>query len=69
LQEEIQRNIIRFFYPKAIPLDKIDIKFHAGGREDVDVRMLRGGRPFVLEFVNPRKSLGELSIKEILQQI
>ncbi|AYU76823.1 hypothetical protein, conserved [Leishmania donovani] len=28
-------------------------KFHSAGREDVDVRMLGEGRPFVLEFVSP----------------
>ena len=26
-------------------------KFHSAGREDIDVRMLGGGRPFVLELV------------------
>ena len=25
------------------------------GREDVDVRMLGTGRPFVIEFINPRR--------------
>jgi len=25
------------------------------GREDVDVRMLGSGRPFVIEFINPRR--------------
>ncbi len=29
-------------------------KFHGAGREDVDVRMLGAGRPFVLEFINPK---------------
>lgn len=29
-------------------------KFHSGGREDIDVRMLNNGRPFVMEMVNPR---------------
>lgn len=29
-------------------------KFHGAGREDVDVRMLGGGRPFVMEVVNPK---------------
>lgn len=28
--------------------------FHGGGREDIDVRMLGNGRPFVLEIKNPR---------------
>ncbi len=38
-------------------------KFHGAGREDVDVRMLGGGRPFVFEVVQPRNfdvDLGEL---------
>lgn len=58
----MQSKILKFFYPKAIPLDKIDIKFHAGGREDIDVRMLKGGRPFVIELVNPRKNLDDITI-------
>jgi len=29
-------------------------KFHGAGREDVDVRMLGAGRPFVLELLNPK---------------
>lgn len=29
-------------------------KFHGAGREDVDVRMLGAGRPFVIEVVNPK---------------
>ena len=32
-----------------------DSKFSSSGREDVDVRMLGRGRPFLLEMVNPRK--------------
>lgn len=28
--------------------------FHGAGREDVDVRMLGSGRPFVMEMVNPK---------------
>lgn len=29
-------------------------KFHGAGREDVDVRMLGTGRPFILELLNPK---------------
>lgn len=29
-------------------------KFHGAGREDIDVRMLGRGRPFVVEFINPK---------------
>lgn len=32
-----------------------DESFHGSGREDIDVRMLGDGRPFVLEIKNPKK--------------
>ncbi|XP_065833538.1 tRNA pseudouridine synthase Pus10-like [Oscarella lobularis] len=32
------------------------VKFSSSGREDVDVRMLGSGRPFVAEFVDPHRS-------------
>ncbi|TXT59541.1 MAG: tRNA pseudouridine synthase Pus10 [Promethearchaeota archaeon] len=32
-----------------------DSTFHGAGREDIDVRMLGTGRPFVLELENPKK--------------
>ena len=35
-------------------------KFHGAGREDVDVRMLGGGRPFVFEVVAPRNLIVDL---------
>ncbi len=31
--------------------------FHSAGREDVDVRMLGEGRPFVLEFIDAKKAV------------
>ena len=31
-----------------------DARFHSAGREDVDVRMLGEGRPFVLELLQPK---------------
>jgi len=34
--------------------------FHASGREDIDVRMLGGGRPFVLEITRPRRRFLDL---------
>ena len=34
-----------------------DVNLHGSGREDVDVRMLGQGRPFILEFSNPRKGI------------
>lgn len=41
-------------------------KFHSAGREDVDVRMLGTGRPFVLEIVSPhRASLDPATLKRL----
>ena len=33
--------------------ESITSKFHGAGREDIDVRMLGNGRPFILELKNP----------------
>lgn len=49
-----------------LPLCRGDnYKFHAAGREDIDVRMLGSGRPFLLEIQNPRVLPSEMSIKEM----
>ncbi|KAL2635297.1 hypothetical protein R1flu_006776 [Riccia fluitans] len=40
----------------VMPYYKADTyKFHAAGREDIDVRMLGTGRPFIIELLNARK--------------
>lgn len=38
------------------PYEVPDFRFSSSGREDIDVRMLGEGRPFVLEIVNPRRT-------------
>ncbi|HDI02143.1 MAG TPA: tRNA pseudouridine(54/55) synthase Pus10, partial [Ignisphaera sp.] len=38
--------------------------FHAAGREDVDVRMLGSGRPFVLELYKPKKRSIDMKLLE-----
>lgn len=45
-----------------------DLRFSAGGREDRDVRMLGGGRPFMVEILNPKKNI-EKEIKDIEEEI
>lgn len=40
-------------------------KFHAAGREDINVRMLGSGRPFLVEIQNSRHVPSEALIKEI----
>ncbi|OIT39489.1 PREDICTED: putative tRNA pseudouridine synthase Pus10 isoform X2 [Nicotiana attenuata] len=44
-------------------------KFHAAGREDIDVRMLGTGRPFLVEIQNARQVPSEVLIKEIERKI
>ncbi len=46
----------------ALPLEKPwfnaeSVLFHSAGREDVDVRMLGNGRPFVLQFQNAKRGV------------
>lgn len=44
-----------------------DAKFHAAGREDIDVRTLGKGRPFVLEVRKPKKRFVDLrKLEEII---
>jgi tRNA U54 and U55 pseudouridine synthase Pus10 len=65
LQEEIEDRIFSLFYPGR-QKQEIETRFHAGGREDIDVRMLQGGRPFVLEFVNPIRPIRDISEEDVL---
>lgn len=45
-------------------------KFHSAGREDVDVRMLGSGRPFVLEIVSPsRETVTESDLQVLSERI
>ncbi|XP_010266089.1 PREDICTED: putative tRNA pseudouridine synthase Pus10 [Nelumbo nucifera] len=44
-------------------------KFHAAGREDIDVRMLGSGRPFLVEIQNAHCIPCKISIKEIEEKI
>ncbi|XP_027940830.1 putative tRNA pseudouridine synthase Pus10 isoform X1 [Vigna unguiculata] len=44
-------------------------KFHAAGREDIDVRMLGPGRPFLVEVQNARHIPSELFVKDVERKI
>lgn len=50
--ESSVQDLISDHLVKKIRYDSV--KFSSSGREDVDVRMLGSGRPFLLELVNPR---------------
>ncbi|KAJ4962712.1 hypothetical protein NE237_022651 [Protea cynaroides] len=44
-------------------------KFHAAGREDIDVRMLGSGRPFLVEVQNARDFPSSVAVKQMEQKI
>eukprot|EP00249_Psilotum_nudum_P009438 c21938_g1_i1 orf=56-1765(+) len=44
-------------------------KFHAAGREDIDVRMLGNGRPFILEILNARNLPSQEELSKIESSI
>ncbi|KAF3446860.1 hypothetical protein FNV43_RR12040 [Rhamnella rubrinervis] len=53
-----------------LPLCRGDTyKFHAAGREDIDVRMLGSGRPFLVEIQNARHVPSEMSVKNLEKEI
>lgn len=52
VQDEIAKCVESHFGPA-----EGEMFLHAAGREDIDVRMLGRGRPFIFEFMNPKKAL------------
>ncbi|ADG13736.1 THUMP domain protein [Methanocaldococcus infernus ME] len=44
-----------------------DYRFHGAGREDIDVRMLGNGRPFVIEIKEPR--IRNINLKKLEEEI
>ena len=60
VQELIQRKVLKAFRSWKG-------KFHGCGREDIDVRMLGGGRPFVFEVIDPRER--EVDLAELERRI
>jgi tRNA pseudouridine synthase 10 len=58
VQELIARQVLPRFKAR-------EGKFHGAGREDVDVRMLGSGRPFVYEVVSPKNP--EVDVDELVQ--
>jgi tRNA pseudouridine synthase 10 len=47
--------------------ESTDSKFHGAGREDIDVRMLGEGRPFILELINPK--IRSINLKKIQKKV
>jgi tRNA pseudouridine synthase 10 len=62
-------SVAEFITQHAVPLYAAsDAKFHSAGREDVDVRMLGRGRPFLLELLAPKRPEHTAAEIELLQQ-
>jgi len=59
VQDEIAKNLLDIFGSKQVYLHAavINIVNFVKGREDIDVRMLGRGRPFILELINPKKTI------------
>ncbi|MHA1670870.1 MAG: tRNA pseudouridine(54/55) synthase Pus10 [Promethearchaeota archaeon] len=52
--KQYQISVEELIIPEFIKASKsTGVKFHGAGREDIDVRMLGKGRPFILELQNP----------------
>lgn len=47
IEEEMSEPLLKYFNSQHY-------LFHAGGREDADVRMLGNGRPFIFQLINPK---------------
>lgn len=60
----VEEFIARFFLEET---DSEDESFHGAGREDIDVKMLGDGRPFVLELKNPK--IRNINLKKMENKI
>jgi len=66
--KQYQTSVEELMSPKFVSDAKADgSKFHGAGREDIDVKMLGSGRPFVLELINPK--VRALDLKKIQNKV
>jgi tRNA pseudouridine synthase 10 len=63
-QVSVEQILTSYFLPEFAALQ---LKFHGGGREDVDVLMLGEGRPFVVELLQPEKKV--VNLKKLEEKI
>ena len=70
-QKLAENSIDEFISKPIIEITKSnEYLFHSSGREDVDVRMLGNGRPFLIELKNSKfENLNEIQMKEIMKKI
>ncbi|MHA1459546.1 MAG: tRNA pseudouridine(54/55) synthase Pus10, partial [Promethearchaeota archaeon] len=66
--KQYKTSVEELISPKFVNDAKADgSKFHGAGREDIDVRMLGNGRPFILELNNP--NIRTLDLKKIQNKV
>ncbi len=66
--KQYQTSVEELISPEFVKKAKAEYsKFHGAGREDIDVRMLGKGRPFVLELKNPK--IRTLDLKTIQKKV
>ena len=66
--KQYQTSVEELISPEFVNEAKADgSKFHGAGREDIDVRMLGKGRPFVLELKNPK--IRTIDLKNIQKKV
>ncbi len=66
--KQYKTSVEELISPKFVNDSKADgSKFHGAGREDIDVRMLGNGRPYILELHNPK--IRTLDLKKIQNKV
>ncbi len=66
--KQYKETVEELISPEAVELARgSDSKFHGAGREDIDVKMLGNGRPFVLEIKEPK--IRDLNLKILEERI
>lgn len=66
--KQYKETVEELISPEAVELARgNDSKFHGAGREDIDVKMLGNGRPFVLEIKEPK--IRDLDLKILEEKI
>ena len=65
--KKAETSVEELMYDQLLPMVRPNVvRFASSGREDVDVRMLGSGRPFMLEIINPRElEFGDDKCKEL----
>ena len=63
------QSIQNVLYPFFFFMICADHRFSSSGREDVDVRMLGDGRPFIVELINPHCVIFSKQDMAVLQQV